>query len=55
MKRGAYLAAAKSCPRVVKEYSNTKYPEEALVLMVTAYDKLGPDPAQWRCQEVLKR
>jgi outer membrane protein assembly factor BamD len=26
---------------VVKEYSNTKYPEEALALMSVAYDKLG--------------
>ena len=41
MKRGAYLAAANRAQGVVREYSNTKYPEEALALMVVAYDKLG--------------
>ncbi|NWK79790.1 MULTISPECIES: outer membrane protein assembly factor BamD [unclassified Aquitalea] len=41
MKRGAYLAAANRAQNVVKEYSNTKYPEEALALMSVAYDKLG--------------
>ncbi|MDN0077323.1 outer membrane protein assembly factor BamD [Crenobacter sp. SG2303] len=40
MKREAYLAAANRAQGVVKEYSNTKYPEEALALMVTAYDRL---------------
>ncbi|VEB42616.1 Competence lipoprotein ComL precursor [Chromobacterium violaceum] len=40
MKRGAYLAAANRAQGVVKDYANTKYPEEALAIMVAAYDKL---------------
>lgn len=41
MKRGAFLAAANRGQTVVKEYSNTPYVEEALAIMVAAYDKLG--------------
>ncbi|MFK7087625.1 outer membrane protein assembly factor BamD [Chromobacterium violaceum] len=40
MKRGAYLAAVNRAQGVVKDYANTKYPEEALAIMVAAYDKL---------------
>ncbi len=40
MKRGAWLAAANRAQGVVKDYSNTKYPEEALAVMVVAYQKL---------------
>ncbi|NHR05365.1 outer membrane protein assembly factor BamD [Chromobacterium haemolyticum] len=41
MKRGAYLAAANRAQGVVKSYANTKYPEEALGIMMAAYDKLS--------------
>lgn len=41
MKRGAFLAAANRAQTVVKEYSNTPNMEEALAIMVAAYDKLG--------------
>ncbi|KMN35018.1 MULTISPECIES: outer membrane protein assembly factor BamD [Chromobacterium] len=41
MKRGAYLAAANRAQGVVKSYANTKYQEEALGIMMAAYDKLG--------------
>jgi outer membrane protein assembly factor BamD len=41
MKRGAYLAAVNRAQTVVKEYSNTPNVEEALAIMVAAYDKLG--------------
>ncbi|WP_131862328.1 outer membrane protein assembly factor BamD [Crenobacter luteus] len=44
MKRGAYLAAANRAQSVVKEYANTPFVEEALALMVSAYDKLGMKP-----------
>lgn len=41
MKRGAYLAAANRAQGVLKDYANTRYPEEALAITITAYDKLG--------------
>ena len=41
MKRGAWVAAISRAQVVVKEYANTGYNEEALAIMVTAYDKLG--------------
>ncbi|WP_434778874.1 outer membrane protein assembly factor BamD [Neisseria sp. Ec49-e6-T10] len=41
MKRGAYLAAVNRAQTVITEYNNTKYVEEALAIMSTAYDKLG--------------
>ncbi|MCL6262816.1 outer membrane protein assembly factor BamD [Craterilacuibacter sp. RT1T] len=40
MKRGAWLAAANRAQDVVREYSNTAYREEALAIMVVAYDQL---------------
>ena len=44
MRRGAYLAAVNRAQTIVTEYQNTTYVEEALAIMVTAYDKLGkPD------------
>lgn len=41
MKRGAWMAAISRAQIVVKEYANTGYNEEALAIMVAAYDKLG--------------
>jgi outer membrane protein assembly factor BamD len=41
MKRGAYLAAANRAQELLREYNNTVYVEEALALMVSAYDHLG--------------
>ncbi|SCK25794.1 outer membrane protein assembly factor BamD [Vogesella sp. LIG4] len=41
MKRGAWMAAITRAQTVVKDYSNTGYNEEALAIMVVAYDKLG--------------
>lgn len=40
MKRGAYLAAANRAQNVVKEFRNTPFVEEALAMMMTAYDKM---------------
>jgi outer membrane protein assembly factor BamD len=41
MKRGAYLAAANRCVKVVENYQRTPSVEEALQIMIEAYDKLG--------------
>ncbi len=40
MKRGAYLAAANRAAQIVAQYQNTRYVEESLAMMVTAYQKL---------------
>ncbi len=40
MKRGAYLAAANRAQKVVTEFQNTPFVEEALAIMIGAYDKL---------------
>ncbi|MDS4016211.1 MAG: outer membrane protein assembly factor BamD [Candidatus Accumulibacter sp.] len=41
MKRGAYLAAANRAQYAVKNYPDTPANEEALFIMVSAYDALG--------------
>lgn len=41
MKRGAYVAALNRAQDVIKNYSNTRYVEEALALMIVAYEKLA--------------
>jgi outer membrane protein assembly factor BamD len=41
MKRGAYLAAANRCVKVVENYQRTPAVKEALEIMIEAYDKLG--------------
>jgi len=43
MKRGAYLAAANRCVKVVENYQRTPAIKEALEIMIEAYDKLGLD------------
>jgi outer membrane protein assembly factor BamD len=44
MKRGAYLAAANRAQRAVTDYPRAPATEEALFIMVKAYDALGiPD------------
>ncbi|MDO4693937.1 MAG: outer membrane protein assembly factor BamD [Eikenella sp.] len=40
MERGAYLAAANRAQTVISQYQNTRYVEEALAMMIAAYDKL---------------
>lgn len=40
MKRGAYLAAINRAQQIVQAYQNTPYVEEALAIMITAYQKL---------------
>ena len=41
MKRGAFIAAANRAQYVLKTYPNAPITEEALFIMVMAYDKLG--------------
>jgi len=41
MKRGAYLAAANRCVKVVENYQRTPAIKDALEIMIEAYDKLG--------------
>ncbi len=41
MKRGAYLAAANRCVKVVENYQRTPAVKDALEIMIKAYDKLG--------------
>jgi len=41
MRRGADIAAVNRAQEVIHEYSNTRYVEEALAIMVTAYQRLG--------------
>lgn len=41
MKRGAYLAAANRCVKVVENYQRTPAVKDALEIMIEAYDKLG--------------
>lgn len=41
MQRGAYLAAANRAQNIVTHYQNTRYVEEALAIMTTAYAKMA--------------
>lgn len=41
LRRGAYLAAANRAQSTVKKYPDSQATEEALFIMVSAYDKLG--------------
>ncbi|MDF0606600.1 outer membrane protein assembly factor BamD [Neisseriaceae bacterium TC5R-5] len=41
MKRGAYLAAANRSVGIVENYANTQYREEALAVMMAAYQRLN--------------
>jgi outer membrane protein assembly factor BamD len=53
MKRGAYLAAANRCVKVVENYQRTPAVKEALELMVEAYDKLGLEQLSSDAKRVL--
>lgn len=53
MKRGAYLAAANRCVKVVENYQRTPAIKEALEIMIEAYDKLGLDNLSKDAKRVL--
>ncbi len=53
MKRGAYLAAANRCKKVVENYQRTPAVKEALEIMIEAYDKLGLENLSTDAKRVL--
>ncbi|WP_406664350.1 outer membrane protein assembly factor BamD [Gallaecimonas sp. GXIMD1310] len=55
VKRNAWVAAANRAQDVVDNYAGTKAQEDALVLLVTCYDKLGIDELKQHALAVLKK
>ena len=55
MRRGAYLAAANRAQAAVKEYRDAPAIEEALFIMVRAYDSLGMDELRDDAERVMKK
>jgi outer membrane protein assembly factor BamD len=55
LRRGAYLAAVNRAQQAISDYRNSPAIEEALYIMVTAYDKLGMVPLRDDAQRVLKQ
>ncbi|SBT06682.1 Outer membrane protein assembly factor BamD [Candidatus Accumulibacter aalborgensis] len=55
MKRGAYLAAANRAQYAVKNYPNAPATEEALFIMVKAYDALGLDDLRDDAERVMRK
>jgi outer membrane protein assembly factor BamD len=53
MRRGAYLAAANRCIEVVENYQRTPAVEDALEVMIEAYDKMGLETLSNDAQRVL--
>jgi outer membrane protein assembly factor BamD len=54
MKREAYVAAANRCKFALENYPNSTSVEEALVIMISAYDQLGMDDLKQDTLRVLK-
>lgn len=54
-RRGAYLAAANRAQSAIKDYSGAPAVEEALFIMVRAYDALGLTDLRDDAQRVLKK
>ena len=55
MKRGAYLAAANRAQYTVKSYPDAPATEEALFIMVKAYDALGLNDLRDDAERVMRR
>ena len=55
MKRGAYLAAANRAQYAVKNYPDAPATEEALFIMVKAYDSLGLNDLRDDAERVMRR
>jgi outer membrane protein assembly factor BamD len=53
--RGAYIAAANRAQQTVKEFQQTPSAEEALVIMMQSYDKLGLEQLRDDTARVLKQ
>lgn len=54
MKRQAYLAAINRCKYVLEEYPDSPSQEEALIVMISAYDLIGLDDYKKDTLRVLK-
>ena len=54
MKRGAYLASANRCKYVLENYPASTSIEEALVILISAYDELGFNDLRDDAMRVLK-
>lgn len=54
MKRQAYLAAVNRCKYMLTEYPDSPYKEEALIIMISAYDLMGLDDYKQDTMRVLK-
>lgn len=54
-KRGAYVAANNRAQRVIEQYQNTRYVEEALAIMVFSYNKMGNTQLANDTQRVLEQ
>lgn len=54
MQRQAYVAAANRAQSMVQEFANTEYVEEALAIMVSAYDSLGEATLRDNARRVLE-
>ncbi|HZX30237.1 MAG TPA: outer membrane protein assembly factor BamD [Rhodocyclaceae bacterium] len=55
IKRGAYIAAANRAQFAVKTYPNAPANEEALFIMVSAYDKLGMNELRDDAERILRK
>ncbi|MBS1198728.1 MAG: putative competence lipoprotein precursor [Proteobacteria bacterium] len=55
IKRGAFLAAANRAQNALKEYPNAPSIEEALFVMVVAYDKLGMNDLRDDAERVMRK
>lgn len=54
MKRGAYVAAANRTQFVLKHYANTPSQEEALFILVAAYDRMGMEDLRADAERVMR-
>jgi outer membrane protein assembly factor BamD len=55
IKRGAYVAAANRAQNAIKTYPTAPANEEALFILVTAYDKLGMTDLRDDADRVLRK
>jgi outer membrane protein assembly factor BamD len=54
MKRGAYIAAANRAQYAIRYYPNAPALEEAVFVLVKAYDKLGMDDLRDGAERVMR-
>ena len=55
VKRGAFLAAINRAQMAVKNYPGTPSGEEALFIMVVAYDKLGMNDLRDDAERIMRK